>query len=316
MRFGARARVILHVAHPSEIDPPRLPLHRILELGEDLRIRLVEDVREHVQAPAVRHAEHCVANPLIGGAAEDLVQHRDEHVQAFHGEARLARERPVQEAFEDLDLREAIEQCHAALVIERRPESSLFDRLTQPHPLLGHEDVRDVEAGCRAIDPAQLLDRFEGIGRFLDDGSAHERCREPLEVGIGEAVGFRQQRRVTDRYGTKRINPCCQMSVPPDGLCKIGGSHGSLQGPGQRDWRGGRRGASLDRHPGLEDPSGGWIDGIGVLPVFLVELENVPGIHSLELIQIHNLSIVTKLREPTARRRRGQKRHDLLRNCT
>ena len=34
---------------------------RVLELGEDLRVRLLQDVREHVQPAAVRHADHRVA---------------------------------------------------------------------------------------------------------------------------------------------------------------------------------------------------------------------------------------------------------------
>ena len=39
---------------------------RILELREDLRVRLVEHVREHVQPAAMRHAEHRVARAVVG----------------------------------------------------------------------------------------------------------------------------------------------------------------------------------------------------------------------------------------------------------
>ena len=58
---GARAGVILHVAHPAEIDPQRLRGDRILELGQDLRVRLLQHVREHVQPAAMRHADHACA---------------------------------------------------------------------------------------------------------------------------------------------------------------------------------------------------------------------------------------------------------------
>ena len=43
-----RARVILHVAHPAEIDAARAREEWIFELGEHLSIRLLQDVREHV----------------------------------------------------------------------------------------------------------------------------------------------------------------------------------------------------------------------------------------------------------------------------
>ena len=84
--------MVLHVAHPPEIDPPGFALHGVLELGEDLRVRLVQNVREHIQASAVGHAQHGVADALIGCAADDLVQHRDEHVEPFDGKPRLAGE--------------------------------------------------------------------------------------------------------------------------------------------------------------------------------------------------------------------------------
>ena len=54
---GARAGVILHVAHPSEVDAQALGDHGILELGEDLLVGLLENVGEHVQAAAMRHAD-------------------------------------------------------------------------------------------------------------------------------------------------------------------------------------------------------------------------------------------------------------------
>ena len=39
-RGGGGARVVLHVAHPAEIEPQHLHRDRILELGQDLRVRL------------------------------------------------------------------------------------------------------------------------------------------------------------------------------------------------------------------------------------------------------------------------------------
>ena len=109
----ARAGVILHVAHPAEIDARRTREQRILELGEHLRVRLLHDVRKHVQAPAVRHRNHHVLHARRRRVADDLVEDRDHHVESLDREARLARERAMQEALEHLDLGDAVEQFHA-----------------------------------------------------------------------------------------------------------------------------------------------------------------------------------------------------------
>ena len=156
----ARAGVILHVAHPSEVDAKPLGQHRIFELGEDLRVRLLENVREHVQAAAMRHADHRVARAGVGRARDDLVEDRQQHVEPFDREARLAREGALQESLEHFDLRDAIEQRFGARRIERRQKPAGLGRVSQPVALLGHEDVRVVESGRRAIHAAKLLDRL------------------------------------------------------------------------------------------------------------------------------------------------------------
>ena len=48
--------------------------------------------------------------PMLGRAADDLVEHRHQHVEPFDREPRLAGEGPVQEALEHLDLGDAVEQ--------------------------------------------------------------------------------------------------------------------------------------------------------------------------------------------------------------
>ena len=107
--------------------------------------------------------------PAVGGAADDLVEDRHEHVEPFDREARLAGEGAVQESLEHFDLRDAIEQRFSARRIHRWQEASRLGRMAQPVALLGHEDMRVVESGGRAIDPAQLFDRLEAL---FDDVSA------------------------------------------------------------------------------------------------------------------------------------------------
>ena len=54
------------------------PRRAALELAEHLAIGLACDVREHVEAPAVGHADRGAAKASLGRALEDLVQDRDE----------------------------------------------------------------------------------------------------------------------------------------------------------------------------------------------------------------------------------------------
>jgi hypothetical protein len=52
-----RAEVVLHVAAPLDAFGREPASHRILELREDLLVRLAEHVRHHVQPAAMRHAD-------------------------------------------------------------------------------------------------------------------------------------------------------------------------------------------------------------------------------------------------------------------
>jgi len=185
---GAGARVILHVAHPSEVGAERLRGDRVLEFREDLRVRLVEDVREHVEPSAVRHREHAVARAVVGRAADDLVEDRHEHVEPLEREARLAGKRALQEPLEHLDLRDAIEDRFDAVRVHRRQEAPGLGRLAQPHPLLGDEHVRVVEAGRRTVDAAQPLDGLEGVGGRLGGGAIDQGCRQLPQVVVADPV--------------------------------------------------------------------------------------------------------------------------------
>ena len=114
----------------------------ILELREDLLVRLAEHVRHHVQAPAMRHADERLPHPGFGGFADHLVEDRHEHVEPLDRESGLAGKRSVQELLEGLDLRQPLEQRPRIDRIGRRAEASGLDRVAEPAALFGHEDVR------------------------------------------------------------------------------------------------------------------------------------------------------------------------------
>ena len=107
----AHAEVVLHVAGAAlvaERDGLDRPL--ALELAQDRVVRAADDVREHVEPAAVRHAEHDVLGAVHRGELDRLVEHRHEQVEPLDRELLLAEEAPAQVRLEALDLAEAAEQ--------------------------------------------------------------------------------------------------------------------------------------------------------------------------------------------------------------
>ena len=84
--IGREAEVILHVAVAAD----GLGQVVALELVEDHPVRLVEDVGQHVQPAAVRHAHDDLADPARAGPLDHGVEQRDQHLAAFEREPLLA----------------------------------------------------------------------------------------------------------------------------------------------------------------------------------------------------------------------------------
>src|SRR5215207_240959 len=104
--LGAGAKVVLHVA--------RLALGGrggvlAVEFPEDLRVRLVEDVREHVDAPAMRHRNDDLTCPGVSRLLDDGIEHRNERVGSLDGEPLHVHPRPTDEALQAVDDTQSLE---------------------------------------------------------------------------------------------------------------------------------------------------------------------------------------------------------------
>ena len=114
------AEVVLHVVRATlrrcrGLDPGAAGL----ELGQDRLVADADDVGLHVQPAAVRHADHHVARAVVGGVAQDDVEHRHHGVQPLDAEALLPEVRLVEEALQALDRDEPLEERDAVLVLHR-----------------------------------------------------------------------------------------------------------------------------------------------------------------------------------------------------
>ena len=74
-------------------------------------MRLADDVRQHVEPAAMRHADHRFVHVGVGGAIQDLVQNHDGRFRAFQRKALVADETGVQKMFELLGFDHALERA-------------------------------------------------------------------------------------------------------------------------------------------------------------------------------------------------------------
>ncbi len=223
----ARALVVFHVAGPAQVvaDHPVLPFERVLELGKDLRVRLVQDVRQDVQPAAVGHAQEDRRHAVFCGRADHLVEDRDHHVQALDREPRLARVKLLQELLERLDLRQPFEQRNGIDRVLRRAVAARLHCLPQPRPRLGLPHVREIEPDVRLIHLAQPPDCLQSVRRLLSKRPAHQMWRQRLEVVLGDGVGRQFQARVARRRRAERVDLRCQVPEVPDRVREVNQAH-------------------------------------------------------------------------------------------
>ena len=183
------AEVVLHVAgalHGARVDVA-------LELAEDLAVGLADDVGEHVEPAAVRHADGDLVEAGLGGRLADLVDQRDRGLAALEAEPLLADELGLQERLERLGLVE-LEQ-DPQLLLAGRLLVRLLDALLDPAALLGVLDVHVLDADGAAVrvaqdaeDVAQLHEpalAAEGAGGELAvEVPQRQAVRLDLEVGV------------------------------------------------------------------------------------------------------------------------------------
>jgi hypothetical protein len=274
------AGVVLHIAGPRHVLLEAARRDRLLELGEYLRVRLVQHVRHYVEPAAVRHPDQDVAGAGLRGVADQLVEDRDEHVEPLDREAGLAGEHALQETLEGLDLRQPLEQRHGIDRIRRRPEPAAFGRVTEPVALLRHEHVRVVVPDRRAVDAAEGVDRLEHVRRDVADRRGEQVRRQTAQIVDGDVVRLGKQGGIADRLPEPEwIERGRQMPVPADGLRQVGRADDGLERDAlDRRRRLGRRGPLLEERTRLG------IDRGRILPVLFVELQHVAAVEPGEVL--------------------------------
>ena len=205
----------------------RLERRGALELGEDRVVGAAEVVGEHVQPPAVGHADHDLARTVGGRQLDQLVEHRHRHVEALDRELVLAEVGLVHEALERVDLDQAPEQPLALLGRERLAEGARLDVLAQPHALAVGGDVLDLIGDRAAVGLAQVGQRIgerrprhvhvQDLGRDL----GLDLRRQPERLGV--------EARIALGLGAERVKACRQVAVAAEAADERAGRLDRLQ---------------------------------------------------------------------------------------
>ena len=203
--------MVLDIAVADDVE-----LEVVLELGEHVLQRLAEDVGEHVEAAAVRHTEHQVADSALPGPLDQGVEYGDQGFAPFQRETLLAEEFLVQKGLEQGRFGEPAEDVELFVGAVGRFVAALFHPHAQPLSLFGLLDVGKLDPDRPAIGVAQggddLAQGGTGNVELLD-------LEGGVEVGLGKAEGVEAEQRVLDLAGRERVGAGEQMAdvaVAPD----------------------------------------------------------------------------------------------------
>ena len=200
---AARAQVILHVTRAL-----RAIRVDAFKLGEHLHHGLADDVRKHVQASAVRHADHGFMHIHCRGAVQDFIQNRDCRFAAFQRKTLVPDETRVQKAFEFFGFNHALQRAQLGLRIQRPAIAGGLHAELQPALLLRDLDVHVLASDFSAVGLAQRLQDFAQRGHLLWLVVLRHQCAGEefaIQIPDGQAVGGRVQLGMINRLRAERI---------------------------------------------------------------------------------------------------------------
>ena len=138
------AEVVLDVPGRALFGDDRLDRALAFELAEDFLVRPSDDVREHVQSPAMGHADDDLVRARLDAELDRLVEHRHHHVETLDRELLLAEELTLQVVLEAFDLGQPLEQPPPLVRVERLAVTARLDGMLKPDARLVVGDVLDL----------------------------------------------------------------------------------------------------------------------------------------------------------------------------
>ena len=146
-----------------------------LEFMEQRAMRLAHHLGQHVEAAAMRHADHDFLHAEIAAALDDLFQRRDQRFGAVEPEALGAGEFEIAEFLETFGLDQLHQDGAPALAGEADFLVRTLDALLDPGLLRGVGDVHELDAERLAVGALADRDDFAQGSRIR--GRARDRGR-------------------------------------------------------------------------------------------------------------------------------------------
>src|SRR5690606_27350570 len=207
-----KALVVLHITG-AQVD------HLLaFELVEQITRVLAQGVDQHVEAATVGHAQNHLIDTVGAGTLDDLVEHRNQALAAFHTKAFGTGIFGAQVLFQAFGRGQALKQMALALHRVLRLAAYAFQTLLEPATLVGIDNVHVFSTVGAAIGRFQRIEDFAKGSFFLADiqfaGTEHS-----VQVGIGQTVLGQYQ--ISDLFPlpqTQRVKGRCLMAPHPIGL--------------------------------------------------------------------------------------------------
>jgi hypothetical protein len=148
----------------------------VLELAEDRPRVLPHDVREDVQATAVRHADHDVADALRAGLLEGEVEQRDQALAALERERLRADVLLLDELLEHDRVGQLGEDAQLGVARQLDAVAGALHARLQPLAHLEVVDVHELHADGPRVRLAQRVDHVADRGGVGERGREHRAC--------------------------------------------------------------------------------------------------------------------------------------------
>src|SRR5689334_8249383 len=157
-----------------------------LELVEDRPVRLAHDIGEHVEPPAMRHANNDLLKSELPAALNHLLERRHQGFAAVQTEALGAGIFYIEEALEDFGLNQFLQDRLPPLLGEAYLVA--FHAVLDPRPLFGIRNVHVLGADMAGIGSLQNAEHLTQRAELKPERAAD--IDLTVIIGLGEAVGF------------------------------------------------------------------------------------------------------------------------------
>src|SRR3954452_12370147 len=208
-----RAEVVLDVARAVR----RTRVKVALELTEDLRVALADDVGENVQPAAVRHTDDNLIEVAARGGAQDPVQQRDDRLAALEREPLLADELRLEKRLERFRGVEPSEDVQLLLPVEvgMRPLDAVLD----PATLIGVLNVHVLDTDRAAVRVTQDAEGLTQLRDLLPAEAASWKLS--VEVPQGQSMRDDVEVRVAALLVVERVGVGHQMAAHAVGMDEL-----------------------------------------------------------------------------------------------